>query len=86
MRCSVARRAVSVLRCQVEAGPDDPAAAGGGLDAPAVRAGERFNHVQAVRAAVGLPAAPGAAEVFGFDPDVTGKHLGADGEELAAAG
>ena len=71
---------------QVKARPDDPAAAGGGLDAPAVRAGERFDHVQAVRAVVGLPAAPGAAEVFGLDPDVIGVQLGADGEELAPAG
>ena len=61
---------LSLPRRQVEACPDDPAAAGGGLDAPAVRAGEGFDHVQAVRAAVGLPAVPGAAEVFGLDPDV----------------
>src|ERR1700722_13396805 len=71
---------------QIEAGPDDPAAAGAGLDSPAVRASQRFDHVQAVRAAVGLRAVPGAAEVFGFDPDVIGMPFGADGEELALAG
>ena len=67
-------------RAQVEACPDDAAAAGGGLGAPAVRAGECFDHVEAARAAVWLPAAPRAAEVFGLDPDVTRVQLGADGE------
>jgi hypothetical protein len=37
----------SHVRQEAEAGPDDPAASGGGLDTPAVRAGERFDHVQA---------------------------------------
>jgi hypothetical protein len=41
--------------------------------------------VQAVRAAVVLPAAPGAAEVFGLDPDMIGVQLGADGEVLGPA-
>ena len=59
----------SLPRCQVKARPDDPAAAGGGLDAVVVRAGEGLNDVQAVRAAVWRPAAPWAAEVFGLDPD-----------------
>jgi len=40
----------------------------------------------AVRAAVEVPAVPGAAEVFGLDPDVIGAQFGADGEELTAAG
>jgi hypothetical protein len=50
-------------RVQIEARPDDLAASGD-LGAPAVRAGEGFDHVQAVRAAVGLPAAPRAAGVL----------------------
>jgi hypothetical protein len=70
---------------EAEAGPDDPAALGRSLDAPAVRAGERLDYVQAMGTMVGLAAAPGTAEVFGFDLDVTGILLGADGEELAAA-
>ena len=60
--------ATSLPHCQGEVRPDDPAAAGGDLGAPAVRAGEGFNNVQAVRAAVGQSAAPRTAGVFGLDP------------------
>jgi hypothetical protein len=76
----------SHLRQEVEAGPDDPAAFGGGLDTPAVRAGECFDYVQAMGTVIGLAVAPGAAEVFGFDPYVIRKLLDSDGEELASAG
>jgi hypothetical protein len=44
------------------------------------RAGEGFDHVETIRAAVGLSAAPRAAGVFGLDPDVIRVQLGADGE------
>ena len=56
------------------------------IHAPAVRAGEGFHQVQAVRAAVRRPAMPGAAEVFGLDPHVISVQFGADGEERAPAG
>ena len=45
----------------------------------------RAHHVQAVRAAVGLPAAPGATEVFGLDPDMIRVQFGADDEVLGPA-
>ena len=69
----------------VRGAPNDPAAIGGGLDAPAIWAGERLDHVQAMRAAVGLPAPPGAAEVFDLDPDMIRVQLGTDGEVLGPA-
>ena len=72
--------ATSLPRCQAEARPDEAAAAGGGLGAPAVWASEGLNYVQAVRTAVGLPAPPRATGVLGFDPDMVWVQLGADGE------
>jgi hypothetical protein len=65
--------------------PYDAAAAGGGLGAPAVWAGEGLDHVQAVRAAVGLPAAPRTAGVFGLDPDMVWVQFSADGEVSSPA-
>ena len=69
-----------LARRQVEACPDEAAAVGGGLGIPAIPADEGFDHVQAVRAPVGLPAAPRAAEILGLDPDMIRVQLGADGE------
>src|SRR5690348_15346412 len=72
-------------RFQIEPSPDDAAAVSGGLDAPAFRAGEGFDDVQAVRAVAGLPGTPGSAEVFSLDQDMIWVQLGADGELPASA-
>ena len=76
----------SLPRRQVQARPDDPPAVTGEFGSPAVRAGERFHHVQAVRPVIVLPGPPGATEVFSLDPDVIRVPLGPDGEELTPAG
>src|SRR2546421_12286971 len=64
-------------RWLVQAGPYDAVSLSGPVGAPAVRPGQGPDDVQPVRAAVGLPGPPGAAEVFDLDPDGTGAGLSA---------
>src|SRR5690242_17219371 len=64
----------------VESSPYDAATIAGGLDAPAIRASEAFDHIQSVRTAARRTTSPGTAEILGLDQDMIRMQFGADGE------